>query len=266
MIDEMNRFEPELLEADPAYLAVLARHAADRCLPVFRPEFISLTYEFPSRLHCRQIRRAFGPTPVVSSYGSTETGHVFTQCEHGGFHLNTACCRADFQPLQPGRGPRHTGRVLITLLHNPWVCLLRFDVADLVRLAQTPCPCGRTAGLTLAAIEGRTRDLTFAADGRAVSVNRLDEALGDIDGLLAYQLEQQDRDRYGLRFVPVPGDGAAVAAQALPRLRTLYGDGAEIVPLPVSAIAAEPSGKFRLARASFVWDSAALFDREGIPS
>jgi len=263
MISELNAFDTELLEADPAYLAVLARHAADRAVPIRRPHFVSLTYEFPSRMHYRQIRRVFGDTPVLSSYGSTETGHVFTQCENGKFHQNTAYCRADVQPFRLAYGEAHTGRLLVTLLRNPWVSLLRFDVGDLVRLADAPCPCGRTAGLTLESIEGRTRDLTFAADGRAVTVGRLDAALDGIDGLLAYQLEQHDRELYVLRFVSEPGSQATVAAQAQPRLQSLYGPEADIVTRPEAALAAEQSGKFRLARTLFAWDAAALFTPGG---
>ena len=263
MIDELNRFEPELLEADPAYLAVLARYAADHTVPVHRPHFISLTYEFPSRLHYRQIARVFGDTPVLSSYGSTETGHVFTQCERGRFHQNTAYCRTDFQPFREAHGDPRTGRILITLLRNPWVSLLRFDVGDLVRLASAPCPCGRTAGLTVASIEGRTRDLTFAVDGRAISVGRLDAVLNGIDGLLAYQLEQHDHELYVFRFVSEPATQATVAAQAEPRLQSLYGPEADIVTRPEATLSAEQSGKFRLARTLFAWDAAALFDPTG---
>ncbi len=261
MIGELNRFKPELLEADPAYLAILARYAADHGVAIYRPLFISLTYEFPSRLHYRQIRRAFGDATVLSSYGSTETGHVFTQCEHGNFHQNTAYCRTDFRPFLDRCGDPHTGRILVTLLRNPWVSLLRFDVGDLVRLADAPCSCGRTDGLTVDSIEGRTSDLTFAVDGRAVTVGRLDEALDGIDGLLAYQLEQHDRELYVFRFVSKPDTHATVAAQAQRRLVGLYGAEADIVTRPEATLSAEQSGKFRLARTLFSWDIAALFDQ-----
>ena len=262
MIAELNLFQPELIEADPAYLAILCHHAADRSMPVHQPRFIVLTYEFPSRLHIRQICRALPATPVVSSYGSTETGHVFTQCECGSFHQNTATCHVDFQFLaDPRGGPPEIGRILVTLLGNPWVALLRFDVGDLVRLAQHPCPCGRTAGLTLAGIEGRTRDLTFAVDGRAVPVGELDRAVGDLDRLLAYRLEQAGRDEYSFLFVAEAGAEDAVAAAAARALLRLYGPGGRITAQRESAIAAGQSGKFRLAQTLFAWEQETLFGK-----
>ena len=117
--------------------------------------------------------------------------------------------------------------------------------------------------MTLASIEGRTRDLTFAANGRAITVGRLDAALDGIDDLLAYQLEQHDRELYVFRFVSEPGTQATVAAQAQPRLQDLYGAEADIVTRPEAALSAEQSGKFRLARTVFAWDASALFDSAG---
>ena len=264
MVDELDRFKPELLEADPAYLAVLARHAIERGLRVYQPRFISLTYEFPSRVHYRQIRRSFPKTSVVSSYGSTETGHVLTQCERGRFHQNTAYCRIDFQPLVPLHGGPRTGRILVSGLRNPWVALLRFDTGDLVRIEQQPCPCGRTEGLTAAAIEGRARDVTFSTHGWAVTVERLDASLGETEGLLAYQVEQTARTAYVFRYVAEPGLEVRVAAEGAARLGELYGPGATIEGRREVAIAAEQSGKFRLARTTFTWDPACLYSGDEV--
>ncbi len=262
MLDELRRFEPDLLEADPAYLAMLARYAADAGVTVPQPRFVSLTYEFPSRVHYRQMRRLFPRAPILSSYGSTETGHVFTECEHGRFHQNAAFCRVDFQPFRAKHGGPLTGRIFVSILDNPWVALLRFDVGDLVRLATGPCPCGRTTGLTVAAIEGRMRDLTFAADGRAVTVGELDRAIGDTGGLLAYQVEQPGPGEYRFRFVAEPG--ADPSAAAVSRLQALYGVGARIAARRESAVGVEQSGKFRLARTLFAWEADALCEAGGV--
>jgi len=95
----------------------------------------------------------------VSSYGSTETGHVFTRCDAGVFHENTATCHVEIQPLRAASGDVRIGRILVTTLDNPWFTLVRFDVGDLARLHDgLPCSCGRHDGLAVAAIEGRIRD------------------------------------------------------------------------------------------------------------
>jgi len=82
MVAELNAFTPVILEANPSFLATLSRHVVRRALRVHSPAVIILTYENPSILHHRQIRRAFD-SPVASSYGSTETAYVFMECEAG---------------------------------------------------------------------------------------------------------------------------------------------------------------------------------------
>ncbi len=261
MADELGHFRPDVIEADPAYLAVLARACVRSGTPLPQPACISLTYEFPSRLHLREIRRAFPGVPVLSSYGSTETGYVFTECEAGLLHQNTASCHVDIQPVRAQRGGGGLGRILVTTLGNPWFELLRFDVGDLARLhAGGICRCGRSDGLTVEAIEGRVRDLTFDTRGMAVTVRQLDDAMAAADGLLGYRVEQSGPRRYAVRYVAEEGAEQTLAA-ALPALvRAVYGADAEVTARREPALAPEQSGKFRLALTTFAWSVEELFE------
>ncbi|HVN77084.1 MAG TPA: hypothetical protein VMT19_12255 [Thermoanaerobaculaceae bacterium] len=260
MAEELGEFGAEVIEADPAYLAILARWCAVEGVPLRQPQCIVLTYEFPSRVHTRQIARAFPGVPLVSSYGSTETGHVFTRCEEGLFHENTATCHAEIQPLSGARGDPTVGRILVTTLDNPWFTLVRFDVGDLARLHEgPPCACGRAQGLTVAAIEGRVRDVTFDGGGRAVSVKRLDDALAGVESLLAHRIEQHDRHRYLFRYVAEPHDGGDVAESVPALLRGVYGADADVAVRREATLAPEQSGKFRLAGTTFDWNPEELF-------
>jgi phenylacetate-coenzyme A ligase PaaK-like adenylate-forming protein len=260
MAAELDRFRPEVIEADPAYLAILARACGVGGISVHQPACIVLTYEFPSCMHVRQIRKAFPDVPLVSSYGSTETGHVFTRCEAGRFHQNGATCHVEIQPLRPSRGDATVGRILVTTLDNPWFTLLRFDVGDLARLhLGAPCTCGRGKGTTVEAIEGRVGDVTFDTGGRAVTVKTLDDALSAAEGMVNYRVEQSGPGRYAIRFVAEP-ETARATAEILPELiRTVYGAGAEVASRSVSSLQPEPSGKFRLARTTFEWNPEELF-------
>lgn len=260
MVDELDRFQPEVIEADPAYLAILARRCLLDGLPIHQPACIVLTYEFPSAMHYRQIWRAFPDVPVVSSYGSTETGHVFTRCEAGQFHQNTATCHVEIQPVRASWGDVRVGRILVTTLDNPWFALLRFDVGDLARLHDgPPCSCGRTEGLTVEAIEGRVRDLTFDVGGRAVTVKYLDDSLSVAEGVVNYQVEQSGPRQYSIRYTAEAETARATAETLDEVMRTVYGAEAEITVRSVSALSPEQSGKFRLARTTFEWDSEELF-------
>jgi phenylacetate-coenzyme A ligase PaaK-like adenylate-forming protein len=241
IIEELDQFQPVVLEANPSFLARLARHAAGQGRPVYQPPLIVLTYEFPSRVLLRQIRRAFH-SPVASSYGSTETGYVLMQCEAGWYHQNTDFCHIDFTPWKTEFGGPDIGRILVTPFGNPWCALFRFNVGDLVKVAPAgSCPCGRREGLTVRALEGRAADVTLTADGLPVTVNRLDEAMEQVEGLAAYQLRQNEA-----------GDCHLLAVGGRERdlhdeLRELYGPGVSFTVSPNTAIPPELSGKHRLA-------------------
>ncbi len=248
MLAELEAFQPRVLEANPSYLSRLAAFAADHALPVFQPALIVLTFEMPSVLDRRQIDRAFR-VPVCSSYGTTEAGYVLMACEHGRLHQNTETCRIDFQPLAAAHGGPAVGRLLVTTFRNPWCVLLRFNTDDLVRLdARGPCPCGRRDGLTVASIEGRAKNLTLTTRGRLVTERQLDEHLGRVAGLIAYELIQGAVGQYRLRCLTGRGFDVAPAAA---ELRRLYGDDADITVSIETEILPTPSGKFRRARADF---------------
>jgi phenylacetate-coenzyme A ligase PaaK-like adenylate-forming protein len=263
MAREMELFRAEVLEADPAYLALFSRAATRAGFALHQPSCIVLTYEFPSRIHYRAIARAFPGVPVVSSYGSTETGHVFTQCDRGAFHQNTATCHVDIQPIRPDRGDSRVGRILVSTLDNHWFTLLRFDIGDLARVQSAPCTCGRTDGLVLESIEGRLRDITFDCTGRVVTVKQVDDALGVVECIAGYQVEQDAHGSCILRYVVEPGGDAEhspdVGSRLLKVLRDVYGPGASIELRRESSLSPEQSGKFRLARTALPVRAQELF-------
>ncbi|HET6437274.1 MAG TPA: hypothetical protein VFG59_04390 [Anaeromyxobacter sp.] len=252
MLEELAIFRPAVLEANPSFLARVCRFATRAGVRPFQPALITLTYEFPSLLHRRQIREVFD-APVVSSYGTTEAGYVFMECERGQMHQNTECCRVDFLPLAAEYASRGLGKLLITTFDNPWRSLIRFDGGDLGRLAEGLCPCGRGEGLTLSSVEGRTVNLTTTPAGKLITQAEVDRFLAGVEGLDEYQLRQADERSYTLKVVTE--DEGRVMPQAERALRECYGPEARIEVSPVGALGPEASGKFRLVRASSVLDS-----------
>ena len=87
----------------------------------------------------RDIGRAFD-APVFQLYGATEAGVLFMECEHGRLHPNERHSHVDLVPLP---GPGRLARVLVTTLGRAWMPLLRYDIGDVVRVAESrDCPCG----------------------------------------------------------------------------------------------------------------------------
>jgi phenylacetate-coenzyme A ligase PaaK-like adenylate-forming protein len=278
MLAELADFQPAVLEANPSLLARLARYAARTGCPAWQPPLIVFTYEFVSSLHLRDIRKVFH-SPLASSYGSTEAGYVFMECEQGFLHQNTDFCRVDLVPISETRGgtapggapeagpgsaherapgpaprPGGLGKILATTFGNAWFPLVRFEVGDVGRVAAEPCPCGRKLGITLSAIEGRTKSHFVAAE-RLVTHREMDMALSRIAGLEQYRLDQDTPQDVRCAVVLEPGAGRAAAGNAADALSAILGPGIRISVSVVKALFPEKSGKFLLANRSFALET-----------
>jgi phenylacetate-coenzyme A ligase PaaK-like adenylate-forming protein len=265
MVRELNKFRPVVLEANPSFLARLSRYIVKNRLAVTSPALIILTYEAPSVLHRRQIGLAF-ESPVASSYGTTEAGYVFMECEAGRMHQVAESCHVDFLPFAAGHGGPQIGKILVTTFNNPWRSLVRFDAGDVVHLdGQMPCPCGRSEGLILASIEGRTVNLTCTPDGRVVTRGQVDRALGQVQGLAEYQLVQLSNTIHDIRFVVDQGDAGQVAREIRAALRAVYSSDAAIRTEEVSAIAPDPPGKYQTVKSMEPVDANMFLDAQFAP-
>jgi phenylacetate-CoA ligase len=200
--------------------------------------------------------------PQVSSYGTTETGYVFMQCEEGKFHQNSDFCRVDFEPFKPEQGGPLLGRILVTPLNNPWSYFLRFDTGDIVRLEDSgKCTCGRNSGLILSAIAGRKVNLTLTCSGRLVTLPELDGVISQLQGVEMYKLIQEMPGSYSLQLVSRSADKEKLNAGAVDLLKGLYGQQAEIKVVHMIDIAPENSGKYLVAQAQFPIDLAPYLEK-----
>ncbi len=265
MLSELEAFKPAILEANPSFLAKLCRYAKEFNKTAFQPGLIVFTYEYPTFFHYRQIRQVFD-VPMASSYGTTETGYVFMQCEEGRFHQNSDFCRVDFQPLKPEQGSPLLGRILVTTFNNPWYYMVRFDVRDLVRIDEEgECPCGRNSGYILSAVEGRTISLTLTCEGRLVTLRELDDSMSALDGVDEYRLEQVSLREFDLHLVSPKQDRKRLTREATEVLKELYGKEARVTVIYEKALSPEDSGKYAIAKAFFPIDIEDYLDERYVP-
>lgn len=234
MVDEWVDFQPRGVEADPAYLAQLARHAARRGVKL-AARFVDLTYELTTRAQRRAIARAV-EAPIYQLYGATEAGVLLMECERGLLHANAEHVHVELQPV----GER-LAKVYVTTLDRTWMPLLRYDTNDLVRTREAgaaACGCGRPFALA-ERVEGRAHD-AIEVGGRPVTAAALDDAV-DRDGVLAWQLQIAPS---GDELLVTLDDGvpAQVADDAAGAAAALLG---RPVRPRAGAVAPEGSGKYR---------------------
>jgi phenylacetate-CoA ligase len=240
MFKEWSAYAPLGVEADPAYLALLVRAARRRGVRLPSPEFVTLTYETTTRAMRRDIGRAL-EAPLFQLYGATEAGVLFMECEHGRLHPNERHSHIDLVPLP---GSLNLARVLVTTLGRAWMPLLRYDIGDVVRVAESrSCECGlESDGPLLVRVEGRQSDC-IEVEGRTITPLMLDDAIHTALGPAA-TIEQWQLNRDVLQVVdPGSRESAAKAAHAVGELlsRPIRGE-------RLSAILPEVSGKYRLVK------------------
>lgn len=172
----------------------------------------------------RAIEAAFA-CPVRETYG---------MCEHVGAASEGPCGRMHLWP-EAGwpevfhgneRAPAgESGDLVFTGLLNADMPLIRYRVGDLGRLAappEKPCECGSNLPC-LEALEGRTADVLYAADGRTLSSNAVDIVFNPNLPIKEGQIVQRAPDDVLVRVVPAEGFGAAAERQLSSSLRERLG-------------------------------------------
>ena len=245
MARELNEYRPAVLEANPSLLARACRYWISKDIHVFSPDVITFTYELPSQVSLKFIRQVFD-CPLVSSYGTTETGFVMETDEHGRYVQNTEECRIDYLPMNEKYGIPDIGRIVVSTFHNPWSVIVRFDVGDLVRIHHGESHRGFIADR----IEGRTSNSTFAADGTLVTTAMTDDAMAEIDNLTDYDVTQADQDTYRVNITVLKQEEAALKKTEM-IMKHLYGEHGIYEIKAVKDLLPGPAGKYRRTHAEF---------------
>lgn len=251
--DQLQRFRPQILLGYASVLELLAREslAGRLALPALK-QVINMSEPLSDGAR-RLVAEAFG-LPVTNNYASGECMALCTGCPSGhGMHQQADWSILEvvddhYRPVPPGRPG---SKVLITNLYNRVQPFLRYELADVVTLSPTPCPCGSPLPLVLK-VEGRTDDLLWIRDGdryRQVHPYVFVDMLDECPEVGWYQIVQVERNRLLLRAAPAPGRriGADDLHALLRRGLVRFGLGDLIrVDVELARVAPDPtSGKLR---------------------
>lgn len=254
VIDRLNAFRPERLTAYAGVLEMLALEAEAgrlRLAPELR-QVVNNSEALTDRAR-RRIAAAFG-RHVMNNYATGECPFLSNGCPTDeGAHVNADWAIFEvvddrYRPVPPGAPGR---KVLITNLANAVQPIIRYEVGDVVTMADEPCRCGSRLP-RIRCIEGRAADVFWVGSGprRRRLINLVfTHAFEYLSDLREWQAVQTDRDRILVRFEPLPGAtlDLARARRALDRELALYDfqdvrTEFEVVP----RLGADPAtGKFR---------------------
>jgi phenylacetate-CoA ligase len=261
MLDEIAQHETVGLESDPMYLATLARHAAALGRAIDVKGFVQLTYAFTTRSNVRAIRRAYAG-PLLQLYGASEVGVLFMEAEDGKLHHAPFTTHVELLRAKvPTPGAKDVALVVVTTLDRHAQPLVRFVIGDVVQVDWEGARRFTTVP-PLVSVEGRVQDAVVRPDGALVTCGAIDRALASVESLALYQVNQRTPSDVEIDVVgetQKEASDAALLDAVRAKLAPLF-EGLTLSVRTVTAIAAEPSGKFRVTRRHFPLDLARTFE------
>ena len=196
VVEALNAYQPEAVITYPTYIRRLAEEQSAGRLRISPRKFASVAE--PLTPDVRDLGREIWGAAVLNSYGSTEAGVIAQECPWAtGLHLveDLLVLEVVDRSNRPVPAGVAGAKVFVTNLFNRTLPLIRYELSDLVTVADGPCPCGRPH-LRLASIEGRREDLLSlpARDGGRISMHavQLEGPLLRIPEVRQFQVSPQN--------------------------------------------------------------------------
>ncbi len=233
IVRELQAVQPEVVEGEPVYLALLARALQRRGVSVPSVKTVILTYGKACLQHSRRLAEAFPGAEQVDLYGSTEAGYLFVgDAFRDNLRVIDANCFIELVPWRPETDP-DAFQILVTTRDRVAMPLLRYHTGDIVR--RTP---------TGYRILGREKDLFTRPDGVVVSAFEIDQVLPPEFTCWHWSLVQVSEQRWELQYV---ADHVAPEGFA-DKIAAVLGEGARVSLFRRKFIAPAASGKFALLK------------------
>jgi putative adenylate-forming enzyme len=175
IVSQLNNWQPDILQAYASSAHVLAHEQMSGRLHI-SPRAVVASSEILTPETRRLIEKAWGIRPF-NHYGTTETGMIASECDrHQGLHLyeDLVIVEVVDENNHPVPDGAVGAKLLLTSLFGLTQPLIRYEVADVVRMAAQPCACGRALAL-IEDIQGRSGDVLFfpGRDGGEVAIQAI---------------------------------------------------------------------------------------------
>jgi phenylacetate-CoA ligase len=200
-VERILEIQPEFISSYPTTMRNIAGWL-NRCnKKVESLKLLHLTSESMDPLTKQLLDKVLPNARIVQSYTSTEAGLVGYSClTDGGFHVAETQVYAEIIN-EKGEPTHNTGRIVVTDLINRATPIIRYSgLEDYCRWAEKPCGC-QTMNLSIAEMEGRLIDSIALSNGSFQSPYALTNAMGGIEGIIAYQIIQDKVSEFRVRVV-----------------------------------------------------------------
>lgn len=159
IVAALNAYQPDVIGTYPSFIRQLAEEQLEGRLRISARRFHSVAEALMPDVR-DLARQAWGAT-IFNRYSTTETAIAGSECEHcSGIHLPEDLVVFEVVDEANRRVPAGTPghKLLVTTLSNAAMPLIRYELSDIVTLADGPCTCGRPYA-RMALIDGRREEI-----------------------------------------------------------------------------------------------------------
>ncbi len=168
LVAALNEYQPWFLIGYPSVIAALALEQKAGRLHILDgpPRRSVATLSEPLLPQVRRLVKEVWGLPVIDTYGTGECLPLARGCsKHGCLHVNDDLAMMEVvdEDLEPVLAGVQGKSILVTNLFNHVQPFIRYQVSDLVTLAEAPCDCGSPL-TTIQSVEGRTEEMIWLED------------------------------------------------------------------------------------------------------
>ncbi len=199
VLDNLAKFNPDVIDSYPSFLILLAREL-EKSEKSICPRLMFGFGELLDDNSRKIINSAFG-TEIFDTYGCTEAGDIAWECsERTGYHINADLIATEFVKDNESVVAGESGEIILTPLWNYAMPLIRYKIGDVGKPCDEICSCGR--GLPLMQIlEGRFEDFIVLPNGNIISpLNNL-TYFDNFEFVTDYKIIQESREKLVLQVV-----------------------------------------------------------------
>lgn len=175
LINKLNKFKPDLLSGYSSVLNLLANAQIESKLRI-DPRIVVTTSEACTEQMKVNIEKAWGKKPFIW-YGMTEVMTLACDCPyHQGLHIfeDLAIIEVVDEKNQQVLSGIQGKKILLTNFYNFTQPIIRYEIDDIVTLANKKCKCERNF-LMIKSVEGRQDDILMmeGKDGNIIPFHAL---------------------------------------------------------------------------------------------
>lgn len=246
-ITELLQWAPQNIDSLPSHLVQIALEMEQNEPKPSAFKRIFTSSEYLESSMRRYIKDRF-VADVFDIYGCTEIKEIAWECDrHNGYHINEDEVLVEILDGDKPVGWDEVGDIVITDLCNKAMPLIRYRIGDRGLLRLGPCSCGRIFSL-MAPSAGRSSDFIITPNGKKLSPYRFTTVIEKINGLLQYQLIQEDDRSIIVKAIMDKRTGSQELREIQKRIQAVVIEPMDIKVEDCEKIDIEENGKFKVVK------------------